>query len=61
VNSYLLIILTTIGSAAGCGYMAARRGGAVKLWIVCGLVFGPFALPFVLLARPVKKAEKESR
>ncbi|MBQ62378.1 MAG: hypothetical protein CMQ19_09915 [Gammaproteobacteria bacterium] len=50
---YALIILATItiGSAAGCGYIAKRRGASLTFWIMCGLLFGPLALPFVLFAK----------
>ncbi|MBQ76616.1 MAG: hypothetical protein CMQ20_16545 [Gammaproteobacteria bacterium] len=55
---YALVILTTIGSAAGCGYMANRRGANRTFWIMCGLLFGPMALPFVLFAKgPVRTGE----
>jgi len=53
--SYVAIILVTLAGAAACGYMANRRGASVKFWVICGLLFGPFALPFVLFARPEKK------
>jgi len=59
ITSYLLLILVTIGSALGCGYIAGRRNASVRFWVICGLIFGPFALPFVLLANPVIKEIKD--
>jgi hypothetical protein len=53
--SYYLLILVTVLGAAACGYMAKRRGASVRFWVFCGLLFGPFALPFVLFARPMKE------
>ena len=53
--SYYLLILVTLLGVAACGYIAKRRGANVRFWIICGLLFGPFALPFVLFARPMKE------
>ncbi len=57
MGTYLLFILITLGGALGCGYLANRRGASVKFWVICGLVFGPIALPFVLFARPIRKTD----
>jgi len=34
-------------------FIAAKRGANRIFWLVMGLVFGPFAIPFVFLAKKV--------
>jgi hypothetical protein len=52
----LAISLAISGSCAViCGLIAARRKARVAYWSVMGFVFGPFALPFVLRAKPAGK------
>lgn len=50
---YALIVIT-IASAAGCYWLAARRGGDGPFWLIMGVLFGPFALPFACFARRKK-------
>lgn len=48
------MIEVTIAAAffGGLSYLiAARRNGDKVFWLVMGIVFGPFALPFVFFAR----------
>ena len=59
MGNYFLLILVTLLGAAACGYMAKRRGASVRFWVICGLLFGPFALPFVLFARPMKEKQPD--
>ena len=40
-----------IASAIMCYLIADRRGANAAFWGVMGFLFGPFALPFVFLAR----------
>lgn len=47
--AYLLVSSTC---AALCGVIAARRKLSWTHWSSMGFGFGPFALPFVLLAKP---------
>ena len=47
----LVIVLITGFSAVVCGEVARRRGLRVPRWIALALVFGPLAIPFVLLVR----------
>ena len=52
-RSLLVIsLLITLACAVLCGLIAARRKLNWKYWAMMGLVFGPFALPFVFLAKP---------
>jgi ABC-type dipeptide/oligopeptide/nickel transport system permease component len=52
-QSLLIIsLLISIGCALLCGFIAARRKARWVYWSVMGFAFGPFALPFVFLAKP---------
>jgi ABC-type dipeptide/oligopeptide/nickel transport system permease component len=52
-QSLLIIsLLISIGCALLCGLIAAHRKGRWVYWSVMGFAFGPFALPFVFLAKP---------
>ena len=35
-----------------CGFIAVRRRARWVYWSVMGFAFGPFALPFVFMAKP---------
>jgi hypothetical protein len=35
-------------------FIASKRGANAIFWLVMGLVFGPFALPFVFFAKKVE-------
>jgi len=43
-----------------CGIIAARRQARWVYWSVMGFAFGPFALPFVFLAKPKPPKDSES-
>lgn len=45
-------LLISIGCAVLCGVIASRRKARWVYWSVMGFAFGPFALPFVFLAKP---------
>lgn len=32
-------------------YLAARRGCNKQFWLIMGILFGPFALPFIFLGK----------
>jgi ABC-type dipeptide/oligopeptide/nickel transport system permease component len=52
-QSLLVIsLLVSLAFAVLCGLIAARRKLRWVYWTVMGFAFGPFALPFVLLAKP---------
>ncbi|MDH3388586.1 MAG: hypothetical protein OEN02_11830 [Gammaproteobacteria bacterium] len=38
-----------------CHQIAKRRGAKPVFWGVMGALFGPFAIPFALLAKPKTK------
>jgi ABC-type dipeptide/oligopeptide/nickel transport system permease component len=51
-QSLLIIsLLISFACAVLCGVIAARRNLRWVYWSVMGFAFGPFALPFVFLAR----------
>jgi ABC-type dipeptide/oligopeptide/nickel transport system permease component len=45
-------LLISVACAVLCGVIAARRKLGRVYWVVMGFAFGPFALPFVLMAKP---------
>ena len=52
----MLMISLVISAAFAviCGLIASRRKARVVYWLVMGFIFGPFALPFVFIAKPAK-------
>jgi len=34
-----------------CYYLAGRKGYNKQFWLVMGILFGPFALPFIILGK----------
>lgn len=53
-------LLITVACAALCGYIAARRGANRVFWLAMGFAFGPFAIPFVFLAKRANKPRDPS-
>lgn len=51
-DALMISLAISFGSAVLCGFVAARRKARVVYWSVMGFIFGPFALPFVFMARP---------
>lgn len=51
----LWTLLISVACAAVCGLIAARRKARWVYWSVMGFVFGPFAVPFVFMAKPAEK------
>lgn len=48
-------LLISVACALLCGFIAARRKLRWGYWAIMGFAFGPFALPFVFLAKPISK------
>lgn len=48
----LYALLFSLAFAVLCGVIAARRQLSWVYWSVMGFAFGPFALPFVFMAKP---------
>jgi len=53
-----ILTLTLVASAMICHFIAKGRNANAVFWGVMGAVFGPLAIPFALLAKPVKKDGK---
>ncbi len=51
---YVGLILITIFSGVLSYFIAERRNADKKFWLVMGIVFGPFALPFVFMAKKLR-------
>ncbi len=50
---YVLILIVTVIASAGICHLVARKHGVNPVfWGCMGIVFGPLAIPFVLLAKP---------
>jgi len=58
VLTYIYLAIVSIGIALVPYFIAAKRGANRNFWLIMGLVFGPFAIPFVFFAR-VKKPERD--
>jgi len=51
----LLIGLVLLASVVACHAIAKRRGRNPVFWGLMGLLFGPLAIPFALLAWPKRR------
>jgi len=47
--------LVLLASVVACHAIAKRRGRNRVFWGAMGLLFGPLAIPFALLARPKRR------
>jgi hypothetical protein len=45
------LILVTAFFGALLYFIAAKRNASKSYWLAMGIVFGPFALPFVFIAK----------
>lgn len=54
----LIMIITIVVSAALCHTIAKQRGANPVFWGVIGLLFGPFAIPFVFLSKTTTKVSE---
>lgn len=52
--SIIIFLLIPIFCAGICYSVAKNRSADVPFWVVMGLLFGPFALPFVFMAKAKK-------
>jgi hypothetical protein len=55
---HMAILVVVIFCAVLCHQLARKNGKRPLLWGVMGLLFGPFAIPFVLM--PGKKTADKS-
>lgn len=54
-------LLLAIVSIVICHVVAKRRGANPVFWGTMAALFGPFAIPFVFMAKPRKVEQPESR
>ena len=54
----LIMTVTIIASALLCHYVAKQRGANPVFWGMMGLLFGPFAFPFVFMSKPTSKPKE---
>ena len=47
--AYLILVTAFFGALSY--FVAAKRGVNKSFWLAMGIVFGPFALPFLLMAK----------
>ena len=45
------VILISVFFGALLYYLAGRRGYNKQFWLIMGILFGPFALPFIFLGK----------
>lgn len=41
-------------------YMAGRKGYNKQFWLIMGILFGPLALPFIILGKKKNEYEKQT-
>ncbi len=51
----LVLILVTTLSALICYSIAMKRGADSRYWVIMAILLGPFALPFVVFSKPIKR------
>ncbi len=56
----VISLLVSLACAVLCGIIAARRQARWVYWSAMGFVFGPFALPFVFMAKPRRPEDTKS-
>ncbi len=48
---YLLALIVMLSTGI-CYSVAKRKHLSIQLWVALGVLFGPFAIPFLFFARP---------
>lgn len=52
---YLVLLAVNILSIFVCHFIAKNHGVKPVFWGVMGAIFGPFAIPFVMMSKPETK------
>ncbi len=60
MNVGIFLVLLSIVSASICFSIAKKRGVNPTFWVILATVVGPFAVPFVFLAKPQVNASHSS-
>jgi cytochrome c biogenesis protein CcdA len=51
---FIALIILPIVSAVICYFIAKQRNAQTSFWLLMGLVFSVFAIPFAFFAKPKK-------
>jgi len=57
----IVIILISVFFGVLLYYLAGRKGLNKQFWIIMGLFFGPFALPFIFLGKRKEQNGEQPR
>jgi len=57
----IAIIIISVLFGMLCYYLAGRKGYNKKFWLVMGIFFGPFALPFIILGKRKEQHGEQTR
>ena len=49
--TYFTLALTSLAIAFIPYFIARKKGAKKSFWLIMGLIFGPFAIPFVFFAK----------
>jgi len=52
MNIFVISALVLLASIFFCHHTAKKRGANPVFWGVMGAIFGPLAIPFVLVSKP---------
>jgi len=47
----IAVILISVLFGVLCYYIAGRKGYNKQFWLIMGILFGPFALPFIIIGK----------
>jgi len=53
----VILLILNILSIFVCFFIAKKRSAKASFWGLMGALFGPLAIPFVFLAKPVSTPE----
>jgi hypothetical protein len=57
----IAVIIISLIFGVLCYNMASRKGYNKQFWLIMGILFGPFALPFIILGKRKDCHGKENR
>lgn len=53
----VIFLIISLLSIIFCVCVAKARNANTSFWLIASILFGPLAIPFVFLAKPVNKSE----
>ena len=57
---YAIIIIISASFGILLYYLADRRGYNKQFWLIMGILFGPFSVPFIFLGKRKTSYEKKA-